>query len=414
MLLFLIVPALFLLLLSACGRAGEALPATVPAEATSPPAGTAPPTETAVPVETVAPVETAAPATETAVSTAAPTAPPAQTAAVATRASGAQNVRLAAGGGGDFATLAEAVAGLAAGSTITLDAGVYELPQTLAVELPLTIRGAGREETVLLLGGGGSGLSYSGDGRLQISDLTLSHGGGRAADVLSILAGELDLADCRVEGGVRAQGQANFGAGLFLENEARAAVRGCEFLFNMGAGVELIEAAQIDLRESLLAGNGSAGLLFDGTSGGLISGNEISDNAGDGILVFAQAAPRISENLIENNAGYGLYYQLDAAGGVAGDNRLLYNNTRAAADPGTDIHIVDSFAPDLAGNVCSSEITVSDLAALQDAVDASGIVFFGAGAGQPGDAVRQDNACAVALCGIAPGAEEFELQCVNQ
>ena len=346
-------------------------------------------TETAVPSPTPTVTNTAVPTTE-----------------------GPLTVQVNADGSGDYATIQEAFAALAGGSTIELSAGEFEVEEMLERDTALTVTGAGREQTTILSRAPAAAVNYSGAGLLSFSDLTLRHEGPAAADVLKVLSGQLELADCRVEGGLREAGRTNYGAGLFLLGESVTTVSGCEFGRNDGAGVEAIQNAQINMQNSLLSGNGS-GILFDGSSSGSIQDNQIAKNDGVGIYIFAQAVPEISDNVIQDNLDYGLYYQLDAqAGGSARDNELFNNKREVSSEPGTDIIVYDSFQPQLVGNTCSSD-PAQALPGSGGSADASGVVFFHRGFASPSDYVPESNDCAYAVCSLSAGIEDLEMQCSN-
>ena len=263
------------LLLAACSAANEVVQPTALSEApsTEPPATTASEQPTAVPTETsaptVAPAATKTPlptetplATETAAATetVAPTITPAAT------SEGPLTLFINADGSGDLATLEEAIAFAAGGSTIELSAGEFIVVQTLEVDKPLTINGAGIEQTRILSEAPSASLNYSGEGRFTLQDLTIMHRGDFAADIITVRSGELDLANCRLQG-ARPSAEANYGAGLFVLNESVVHTSNCEINDNGGVGVQVIHDAQITLQDSIISGNG-AGILFDGNSSG--------------------------------------------------------------------------------------------------------------------------------------------------
>ena len=355
------------LLLAACSAANEVVQPTALSEApsTEPPATTASEQPTAVPTETSAP--TVAPAatktplpTETplATETAAATETTAPTITPAATSEGPLPLLINADGSGDLATLEEAIAFAAGGSTIMLSAGDFIVAQTLEVDKPLTISGAGIEQTRILSEAPSASLNYSGEGRF-----TFVH------------------------------------------------TSNCEIIDNGGVGVQVIHDAQITLQDSIISGNG-AGFLFDGNSSGQVSGSVIEQSDDAGILVFALARPDIVDNLIQDNLGYGIRYQLDdGVGGVVRGNELLRNNSTGPGATGTDIVVFDSFAPRLTGNTCRGGEGLALASGTLVAADPSGIIFFNTAVGRPDDLVLEDNDCAVAFCGLSPGADDFELQC---
>jgi parallel beta-helix repeat protein len=284
------------------------------------------------------------------------------------------------------------------------------LLQTVVIEKPLAISGAGVDETTILTHADVAGVQYGGDGTLSISDLTLRHSAAAAADLLSAFSGEIDLANCRIQGApISSAGQ--YGAGLFILNDAQVRAGGCEIVDNGGAGILLIRQAQLTLEDSLVSAN-AAGILFDGSTSGEVSGNVIEENGDAGIYVFAGAHPQISGNQILNNLGYGIHYELDEnAGGLVEDNELTNNNVVGPTATGTDIVIYNAFAPELAGNVCKGGEGLAVVLGTAVNADPSGIIFFNTGIGRPQEISPQDNQCAVAFCSLSTGTAEFQLEC---
>ena len=412
--LVLIYLLLAALLLAACNSVSEvtqpiavseAIPTLPEASAAAGYTPTAVPTETSAPTATPAATETAVP-TETplATETAAPTITPAATSEVAL------TLLINADGSGDLATLEEAIAFAAGGSTIELSAGEFIVAQTLEVDKPLTINGAGIEQTRIFSEAPSASLNYSGEGRFTLQDLTITHRGNFAADLITVRSGELDLANCRLQG-ARPSAEANYGAGLFVLNESVVHTSSCEIIDNGGVGVQVIHDAQITLQDSIISGNG-AGILFDGNSTGQVSGSVIKQNDDAGVLVFALARPDIIDNLVQDNHGYGIRYQLeDGVGGIVRGNELLSNNSSGPGATGTDIIVFDSFTPHLTGNTCRGGEGLALASGTLVTADPSGIVFFNTAVGWPDDLILEDNDCAVAFCGLSPGEDDFELQC---
>lgn len=402
LLLLLLLPAL---LLAACdgGATGEgatSIPGTAVAPSADPtsagdlPGGEAPPT-------TFPPTETP------------PAAPP--TGTPAPTSEGPVTLQIKADGSGDLVSLQEALAIAAPGSTIQLSPGTFDLPQTLVVDKPLTIRGAGRAETRLAAFANEAVIAYGGDGVLALSDLTISHIGGAAADIINMEAGELQLSGCRLEGGKRAQQQAFYGAAVFARNESLVTAFECDFLGNEGAAVEAIHSAQVTITNSLLSGNGG-GILLDNNSSGVISGNTIERNLAAGIYLYGRATAEIRGNLIRENGEYGISYDLDGeGGGTAAENVLFSNDLLEEGDPGTDIIVHDQASPLLTGNNCSPNDGALLPVGEGEGVNGSGIVYFFRGLVEAVDYDLEANNCLVTVCGLEPtDEEELVLSCAER
>jgi len=387
-----------LLALAACGQPDEAAVPAPESEMESPA-----PTEMPLPTETAEALPT-----ETAVPEPSPTT---HSTPIAT-ANAPLTLAINADGSGDLDSLAEAVAYAAPGSTIELSAGEFVLPDTLVIEKPLAINGAGMDQTTIMAHGAEAGLQYGGDGLLSIADLTIKHAGDAAADLLGVFSGEVELSGCRLQG-ASISPRGLYGAGLFILNEALVRASECEFVDNAGAGILLIRDAQLTLQDSLVSAN-QAGILFDGRSGGEIGGNIIEENTDVGIAVFAAAHPQIGENQIRNNLGYGIQYELDSTGGAARENELTNNNVIGSTATGTDIAVFGASLPELAGNVCKGGEGLSLILGTVVNTDPSGIVYFNTNAEWPQGISPEDNKCAIAYCIPGSGEEDFPLSCETE
>lgn len=158
------------LLLIGCGA---------PATTASPPTATFVSTNTPAPTGTLAPTDTPAPSiTPSPTATFTPTASPTPV-----------QIHLQADGGGDYATLEEAIKGAAEGATIYLAPGVYNLEKGLVIAKSLHLIGQGIEETEIVSGAEKYVLHISVKGTFSAEGITYRHEGIEAASVVIVERG---------------------------------------------------------------------------------------------------------------------------------------------------------------------------------------------------------------------------------
>jgi hypothetical protein len=209
----------------------------------------------------------------------------------------------------EVTTTSDLVAALSlagSGSTIRIAPGEYVIGEPLVALRPVTLVGAGADETVLRSIAPGAGLLIDADGDVAVSDLALRHEGTASASVVIVTAGGFDLQGLTVAGGVSAESGAG-GFGLILrssDNPLRAA--------------------------------GSLQRVTD---------VRLSDHDGGGIFVGSDATPSIADVVVEQSGGCGLCFVENAAGTV--------RSTQVLGVP-VGVRIDDAAEPGLA------DVTVSD------------------------------------------------------
>ena len=317
-------------------------------------------------------------------------------------------------GSGDYETLELAIESVALDSTIELSEGVFRLQEILELDKPLTLVGAGKEQTSIVSRDGNAVILYSGEGNLTVRDLTIYHDGNLAAEVLILQAAEADLSNCIIRGGIDSEDQV--GAGLLLEDFSQVNVSNCEFVDNEGVGVLVRGDSQLDMKTSIVTRNGF-GVAFVGNSSGQLVDNVIEKNNKNGVLVLEYATPLITSNRIMDNLESGISYNLNGeGGGLAEANELRGNNSEESFDAGTDIAILGSFAPDLIDNTCSGGEGITFNFGDNKMADQSGILFLVLGVAPPqvGSFTFKNNDCAYAYCGHEPGGNILpDLECFD-
>jgi parallel beta-helix repeat protein len=306
--------------------------------------------------------ETSPPSTATAALATTPVLSPTHTPIAETASS---SIHLKPDGSGDYATLEEAILAASSGQTIFLEAGIYHLATPLDISKPVSLIGAGMDETEIVSRAEGYVVWFSGEGPFTVEDVAFRHEGRAAADVAIAEGGEIAFTRCLFEGAVLVEGQRET-AGLRLQGSTTGVVRDCVARGNEGAGIQATDHAQMTLEMNTCIANWR-GIAYYGHASGVARNNKCSDNqvlgigyfdnatplgqqnecignAYDGIAVQDDAQPRLEANICRDNTVAGIgYYQ--NAGGSARENRCNANEH-------TGILVTGQAQPTLEGNTC--------------------------------------------------------------
>ncbi|MCB0211222.1 MAG: hypothetical protein KDJ52_17920 [Anaerolineae bacterium] len=159
-------------------------------------------------------------------------------------------VTVSSDGTGDFATLVEAVAAISPESTIILGIGTFNLPNPLEINKPLTLKGAGPDQTKIASEAADYVVKYTGDGQFIIDGIAFQHKGEKPANVLDVMQGTVDFNNCSVSGGIRSKEEKVDGGGLIFRNNTTGSVKNCEAEENGWAGIAVVDEAQLTLEEN--------------------------------------------------------------------------------------------------------------------------------------------------------------------
>jgi len=284
-----------------------------------------------------------------------PTATPAPTATP-----GSLTVKVAADGSGEYTSLPEAVDTVPAGSTIILGKGLYRLPKRLVINKPLTLRGVGINETIVVGEGNGAVAEFSGPGQFAVYGITFHYEGKGWGDTVRVTDGEVDFQSCEFTGGARNEEERKGGSGLRLMGSTTGLVRGCRLAENQLHGITLLDVSRPTLDDNVARGNGENGITYFDESGGIGSGNDCSENGLHGIGVQNQSTPTLEGNTCSSNEQVGIRFS-DESSGIARDNVVTGNGL-------IGIVVRLQAHPTLADNHCTGNT-------------ASGIVYFLSSAG---------------------------------
>lgn len=269
----------------------------------------------------------------------------------------AASVVASARGDGDYASINEALANVAAGGRVLIRPGVYE--EGILLDKRVNIVGDGPRDEIVVRVAGASCLKSSAEAA-RVAGLTLrGAAGGGGFFVVDVLRGELVLEDCDISTetiscvaahgaeaaplikGCRIHDSAD--SGLYFFDGAAATVEDCEVYGSANVGVAVTGGARVAIRRSKVHGGAHAGVVVwqDGTA--LLEECDVYDNrlANLGVSEGAQLTARgcrvhEGENSgvfvhLEGEAileGCELYGHREAEAAVTTRGRLFLNGCR--------------------------------------------------------------------------------------
>jgi len=242
-------------------------------------------------------------------------------------------------GGGDFATISEAVAAATDGDTILVRPGRYV--ETVEIDdAALTIRGDGERGSVILEAGSTDPFLVLTNSDASISGMTLT---GPSSAVV-VQGGSPTLSDLWFDhvGGAATEGSVL--DGLIINVRATPLIAGNEF--DGGGWIRVIGGSAPVIQGNVLH-DGPRIELVDPAEGAVIRGNSITDASWFAIGVFGPGTTLIEDNMIEGGDSEAIaigelgFYAL-------GTNPVVRNNTIAGARCG--ITVADAAAPRIESN----------------------------------------------------------------
>ncbi|HYO62498.1 MAG TPA: right-handed parallel beta-helix repeat-containing protein [Pyrinomonadaceae bacterium] len=193
-----------------------------------------------------------------------------------TAPAGAASVVVSATGGGDYASITEALKAVAPGARVLVRPGLYE--ESLVFDKPVELVGDGPREEIIIRSDGASCLRASADGA-RVAGLTLrgEARGGEAFYAVDVPRGDLLLEDCDVSSDtlscVAVHGAAaaplirrcrihdGADSGLYFFDDAEGTVEDCEVFGHANVGVAVTGRAGPVVRRSQIYGGANAGLV---------------------------------------------------------------------------------------------------------------------------------------------------------
>ncbi|MBP1466489.1 right-handed parallel beta-helix repeat-containing protein [Candidatus Chloroploca sp. M-50] len=240
--------------------------------------------------------------------------------------------------------LAQAVADAPSGAEIHLLAGIYHLAQSLRIDKPLSLRGAGIEATRIVGTSEGAVLHVQGKGLFRLTELSVVYQGTAPASAVDVTDRQLEVQRCCFTGGVSDQrGSKRGGGGLVLRGQAYGTVADCVCRLNQW-GIAATDNVQPVLIDNLCSANREAGIFYKDRAKGIAKRNVCIGNKVYGMYVSAEASPGLENNMCRES-DYGIAYT-DTAGGFAIGNTCIANARDA-------MRIERTASPSLVANVCN-------------------------------------------------------------
>jgi len=290
-------------------------------------------------------------------------------------------------GGDGYNSLEDALADVPAGSTIYLGAGTYEFSQAVSVDIPITLIGAGAENTILTGSDAIHVIRFNGEGNLSLEGIHFQHEGENVADVVVINVAEAEIRNCSFSGAYRGDEEDVYG-GLWITGDTEGVVENSEasgndavgFLLDEDASVTLVDVVamnntnygvyflerssgevqdsycssnerngiylntegDVDLNRNTCRENGRFGIVIARAASPEVRGNYVEMSGLSGMLVSDSASPTIEGNDLSGNGESGLVFS-DEAGGTASGNRCFENESDG-------ISVSGSATPEIVGN----------------------------------------------------------------
>lgn len=270
----------------------------------------------------------------------------------------AASVVASASGDGDYASITEALAHVAAGGRVLVRPGVYE--ETIILDKRVNIVGDGPRDAVIVRAAGTSCLKSSAEAA-RVAGLTLrgTAGGGAASFAVDVLRGELVLEDCDVSSETlscvavhgpeaaplikRCRIHDGADSGLYFFDGAAGEVEDCEVYGHTNVGVAITGGARPVFTRSKVYGGANAGVVAWQSGEALLEGCELYGNrlanlgVSEGAKVTARACHlhegensgvfvhREGEAILEDCELYG---HREAEAAVTSRGRLFLNGCR--------------------------------------------------------------------------------------
>lgn len=194
-------------------------------------------------------------------------------------------------------SLADAVARVAVGGTITLEPGRYALRETLVIDDALRLAGSGAGAVIVTGNLTGDLVRVAADGRCSLEGITFRREGAGAGDVIDVRSGDLEVAGCVIQGG-SSGGVAGRGCGVTMAGDGELVMRRCRVRRNEGDGVRIGASGSLDVRSCTSSGN-AAGLRIRGAWA--IARDNVFSSNDIGVAVVGSTTATISANRCREN-----------------------------------------------------------------------------------------------------------------
>ncbi|MEM7094759.1 MAG: right-handed parallel beta-helix repeat-containing protein [Actinomycetota bacterium] len=218
----------------------------------------------------------------------------------------AEVIVVAPDGSGDFTSLTEAVAQSPFGAILELSEGRHEIDNTVLVLWNLTIRGAGRDLTTLVISDSAAAVSIQ-DANATLADLTVTTDFDIVApSEIRALVELVNTGPATLISNVRVTG--GNGVGILAGDGAEGRIANSLMDDNDREGFLGVGTSALTLAGNRSENNGRHGYGWNGTAGGEASGNLALGNGSSGFSVADAAQPVLSANTSSGNTVAGFIW----------------------------------------------------------------------------------------------------------
>jgi hypothetical protein len=200
----------------------------------------------------------------------------------------AASVVASAAGDGDYASITEALAGVAPGGRVLVRPGIYE--EAIILDKRVNIVGDGARDEIVVRGVGASCLKSSAEAA-RVAGLTLrgvAGGGGTDSFVVDVLRGELVLEDCDISSEtiscVAAHGP-----------EAAPHIKRCRIHDSPDSGLYFFDGAAATVEDCEVYGSANVGVAVTGGARAVVRRSKVYDGAHAGVVVWQDATALLEE-----------------------------------------------------------------------------------------------------------------------
>ncbi|GHC72869.1 hypothetical protein GCM10007079_06360 [Nocardiopsis terrae] len=209
-------------------------------------------------------------------------------------------------GGAEFRTIGEALAAAGDGAVLSLAPGRYD--ERLVLTRVVTLMAAEGPGTVEVLCSSGSAVTSVAEA-VKLTGLVL-RGRDPEAPVVDAAAGQVELADCEVEGAAW--------AAVLARGEGALALRGCTVRCTVGAGIVVTSAQPSVIEDCLIEDVGTSGVVINDRGAPEVRRCTIRDAGANGLYAAGGGAGHISDCTVSGTAKAAVVIEEHAATGLSG------------------------------------------------------------------------------------------------
>jgi F-box protein 11 len=250
-----------------------------------------------------------------------------------------------ASGGGNYSSLADAVAAAEPGTRIEVYPGTYT--RGLEISKPLEIVGVGPVQDIVLKVAEDNAIRWTAESG-RIARMTVAQDGGKYFN-LHIAGGSVIVEDSILtsqglavlairsnDGATIRRNTIRDGAqgGIFMFEGGQALIEGNTIFGNKLAGIEVKEGAEPIVRNNTMRDGGGSGIFINEGGKGRFEGNTVFNNALSGIEAKASDDPLIKDNTVRDGQQGGIMVSDGAIVRIEGNE--IFGNTYAGIEIKTD------------------------------------------------------------------------------